>query len=141
MDEHSYSVAIACPLPGQVLDDLTAAHPGLSVRTVLTCSVRDQSELHGLLRQLQSLGLALVGLRQADGTASDEGIAAAAVPMNVEISLAGVISDLDRDILGGWMAELATGTELLVPGDASEAAEVIVRLDRAGLAIRDVRQT
>ncbi len=143
MDKSPYLVAIASPLPGPVLDDLAAAHPGLSVRTLLTGSVRDQSELQGLLRQLHSLGLSLLGLRQADRAVADtdQGALAANARMDVEITIAGVIGDLARHMLADWMAEVDTGTQLVVPGGGAEAAEVIVMLDRAGLVILDVRQT
>jgi hypothetical protein len=48
-----------------VLDTFDAMESGVEpVETVLHGPVRDQAELHGLLRRLQSLGLELIEVRR-----------------------------------------------------------------------------
>jgi hypothetical protein len=68
----SYEIRIK----GRLSDSLLAAFEGLTasvepVETVLHGPVQDQSSLHGLLDQIQSLGLELVEIRRLP-TASDE---------------------------------------------------------------------
>jgi hypothetical protein len=48
-----------------VLDTFDAMESGVEpVETILHGPVRDQAELHGLLRRLQSLGLELIEVRR-----------------------------------------------------------------------------
>jgi hypothetical protein len=68
----SYEIRIK----GRLSDSLLAAFEGLTasvepVETVLHGPVQDQSSLHGLLDQIQSLGLELVEIRRLP-TSSDE---------------------------------------------------------------------
>ena len=68
----SYEIRIK----GRLSDSLVAAFEGLTasvepVETVLHGPVQDQSSLHGLLDQIQSLGLELVEIRRLP-TPSDE---------------------------------------------------------------------
>ena len=63
-------------IKGRLSDSLLAAFEGLTasvepVETVLHGPVQDQSSLHGLLDQIQSLGLELVEIRRLP-TSSDE---------------------------------------------------------------------
>jgi hypothetical protein len=63
-------------IKGRLSDSLLAAFEGLTasvepVETVLHGPVQDQSSLHGLLDQIQSLGLELVEIRRLP-TPSDE---------------------------------------------------------------------
>jgi hypothetical protein len=56
---------------GELSDDLALAFPGMALtradrRTALTGSVRDQSELHGLLHRVSDLGLTLLEARAID---------------------------------------------------------------------------
>jgi hypothetical protein len=56
---------------GELSDQATFAFEGMSLRhargnTLLTGSVRDQAELHGLLQHVADLGLTLVSVNQVE---------------------------------------------------------------------------
>lgn len=61
-----YEVLVAGSVAAEVLDALIETHPDLELQTVLRGTVRDQSDLQGLLRTLHGLGLELVELRQLE---------------------------------------------------------------------------
>jgi hypothetical protein len=57
---------------GELSDNLAAVFPGLTLtraegNTELTGNVRDQAELHGLLRRVSDLGLTLLEAKVIDG--------------------------------------------------------------------------
>jgi hypothetical protein len=69
MDEPVRSVCYEIRLRGLLSDTLLAAFPALRARadgpeTVLTGVLPDQSALHGVLAQIESLGLELLELRR-----------------------------------------------------------------------------
>lgn len=59
-----YEIFIRGPVPTSLLQEISDSHPDLEAQTVLRGHVRDPSELQGVLRQLHSLGLELVEMRQ-----------------------------------------------------------------------------
>jgi len=60
-----YEIRIRGRVSPAVLDTFDAMESGVEpVETVLHGPVRDQAELHGLLRRLQSLGLELIEVRR-----------------------------------------------------------------------------
>jgi hypothetical protein len=63
-------------IKGRLSDSLTGAFEDFTAavkpaETVMRGEVRDQSELHGLLDQIQSLGLELIEVRQLPEGSSD----------------------------------------------------------------------
>jgi len=60
-----YEIRIRGRVSPAVLDTFDAMESGVEpVETILHGPVRDQAELHGLLRRLQSLGLELIEVRR-----------------------------------------------------------------------------
>jgi hypothetical protein len=62
---------------GRLSERVRAAFPGMDVEdvpaeTVISGRARDEDEVHGLLRHIQSLGLQVVGLRQTPGDTGDD---------------------------------------------------------------------
>ena len=65
MPETRYEIRIRGRVSAAVLDTFDAMQNEVEpVETILHGPVRDQAELHGLLRRLQSLGLELIELRR-----------------------------------------------------------------------------
>ena len=68
MRESSYEIRIRGRLSQAVLEGFEGRESQLGpVETLLHGSVRDQSELHGLLDRIQALGLELVEVRRLPG--------------------------------------------------------------------------
>jgi hypothetical protein len=66
--ESSYEIRIRGRLSRTVLEGFEGMESELGpVETLLHGSVRDQSELHGLLDRIQALGLELVEVRRLPG--------------------------------------------------------------------------
>ncbi len=68
MADRTYRVLVL----GELSDDLALSFPGMVLvraagTTALTGAVRDQAELHGLLRRTSELGLTLLEARVIDG--------------------------------------------------------------------------
>ena len=65
MPDTRYEIRIRGRVSPAVLDTFDAMESGVEpVETILHGPVRDQAELHGLLRRLQSLGLELIEVRR-----------------------------------------------------------------------------
>jgi hypothetical protein len=62
-----YAITVRGPVPADLLSEVLADYPGLSLQTVLTGQVADQAQLHGLLRRLHDLGVEIVAFRQLAG--------------------------------------------------------------------------
>ncbi|MGB8021927.1 MAG: hypothetical protein WCF04_11915 [Candidatus Nanopelagicales bacterium] len=86
MRARPYEILCRGPVPTALFSDVLADFPSIAVQTVLTGQVRDQAELHGLLRRLHDLGIELVAFRQlipappADGAEPAVSTAGRAVP-------------------------------------------------------------
>ena len=68
MADRTYRVLVE----GELSDDVAVSFPGMVLvraagTTALTGPVRDQAELHGLLRRTSELGLTLLDVRMLDG--------------------------------------------------------------------------
>lgn len=59
-----YAIVVRGPVPDDLLSEVLADFPGISLQTVLTGQVADQAQLQGLLRRLHDLGIELVAFRQ-----------------------------------------------------------------------------
>jgi hypothetical protein len=62
-----YAIMVRGPVPADLLAEVMADYPGLSLQTVLTGQVADQAQLHGVLRRLHDLGVEIVAFRQLAG--------------------------------------------------------------------------
>ena len=64
MSDTRYEIRIRGRVSAAVLDTFDMESDVEPVETILHGPVRDQAELHGLLRRLQSLGLELIEVRR-----------------------------------------------------------------------------
>lgn len=72
MEESRYEIRIRGRVGQAVLDTFDRLESGVEpVETVLHGPIRDQAELHGLLRRLQGLGLELIEVRRLPTTGGD----------------------------------------------------------------------
>jgi len=137
-----YAVRLAGTLPDGALDHTPSSRLIGALQTILRGEVRDDAALHGLLRRLQTLNIAVLEVRRLPPrdppAASDPGTATACPgivgQIRVEAVLGGGVGDLAQSFLGEVLRSQTVQTRLSISSTLT-TDQVVTLLAAAGAQV------